>query len=192
MTTGVFEVAPPLQGLENLTAEEYYASEHHENTELVNGKVVELMPTGFDHGEYASIIVMHLLAFVRKHNLGRVSVEAGYRLSTSPEGDTVRAPDISFLAAERLTGINTISFIDGPPTLAVEIISPSDLWEDIEEKVRLYLETGAQAVWLVEPRRRAVTVRRPQAASVAYTENDLVPGGEILPGFELHVREIFK
>ncbi len=173
-----------------LTAEEYFASGPPKHTELIAGKVVHLMPVGFDHGEYAGIIFSHLLAFVRKHGLGRVSVEAGYRLFHNP--DLVRGPDVSFLESARLVGQRTESFIDGPPTLAVEVVSPGDLWFEIEDKVRLYLEAGTKAVWLVEPQRRALIVRRSDGAPVTYIEGDIVPGGEILPGFELPIKEIFE
>lgn len=173
-----------------LTAEEYYVTCRLENTELIEGKVIELMPPGFDHGEYAGSIFSHLRAFVRKHGLGRVSVEAGYILHRNP--DIVRAPDVSFLETARLQGIVTTGFIDGPPTLAIEVISPTDEWWKVEDKVKLYLEAGTKAVWLIEPRRCSVTVRRPHSVPMDYVEGDIVPGGEILPGFELLVKEIFE
>lgn len=188
MDTAVLE---PLKAAETLlTAEEYYTTCRLKNTELIDGKVVELMPVSFDHGDYAGNIYSFLKAFVRKHNLGRVSVEAGYRLRRQP--DLVRGPDVSFLETARLEGQRTESFIDGPPTLAVDVISPGDLWFEIEDKVRLYLEAGAKAVWLVEPQRRALIIRRADGAPITYFEGDIVPGGEILPGFELPVSEIFE
>jgi Uma2 family endonuclease len=175
---------------ELLTAEEYLASGRTEGTELIDGRIVEVMPPIEIHGEIALAIGSLLRPFVRQHDLGRVYVETGFRLKRNP--DKVQAPDVSFLEKSRLPqGNKRFFFIEGAPTLAVEVISPHERWDKVEGKIRLYFEAGAKVVWLVEPRRRAVTVRRPDAAPVTYIEGDIVPGGEILPGFELPVADIF-
>jgi len=175
-----------------LTAEEYYASGRTKGTELIDGRIVEIMPANFDHGEYAGVIFSKLLPFVREHKLGRVSVEAGFILRRSADGDTVRGPDVVFVEASRLEGVDTSKFVEGAPTLAVEVISPSNLWFEVEDKVQLYFESGTKVVWLVDPKRRSVTVRRPDGAPATYIEGDIVPGGAILPGFELPVKDIFE
>ena len=64
--------------------------------------------------------------------------------------------------------------------------------QDLEGKADFYLNCGVEMVWLVEPRRRAITVRWPDGAPATYIEGDIVPGGDVLPGFELPVREIFE
>jgi Uma2 family endonuclease len=189
MATPVLDT--PLTQENLLTAEEYYETCHVDNTELIDGRVIELMPPIEIHGEIALTIGSLLRPFVRQHNLGRVYVETGFRLTRNP--DKVRAPDVSFLEKTRLPqGDERFAFVEGAPTLAVEVISPGESWDEVEDKVRLYFEAGAKAVWLVEPRRRIVTVRRVNAAPIDYFEGDIVPGGDILPGFELPVKEIFE
>ena len=108
--------APPI------SAEEYFATCRLERSELIDGEVIELMPPGFEHGNIATNIAIFLSAYVRRNNLGRVAVESGYRLRRRP--DTVRSPDVSFTENARLVGQNTIGFLEGAPTLAVEVNSP--------------------------------------------------------------------
>ena len=173
-----------------LSAEEYYATCRLKHTELINGKVVELSPPGFDHGEIAGNIYVALKNFLRGKSLGRVSVEGGFRFQRKPA--IVRAPDVSFVETARLQGLTTRGFIDGAPTLAVEVVSPGDLWPQIEEKVQLYLDKGTRVVWIVEPDSQSVQVRTKTSAPVVFRLDDILDGGEILPGFQLPLREIFE
>lgn len=172
-----------------LTAEEYFATCHLEHSELMDGKVVELMPPGFDHGDLVAAFASILRPFVKSKRLGRVAVESGFRLSRNP--DVIRAPDVSFVEAARLEGIATHAFLEGAPTLAIEIVSPGDLWSDVETKVRLYLENGSLAVWIVEPEAQTITVRTLESARI-YDAQSTLRGEPALPGFEIELREIFE
>lgn len=172
-----------------LTAEEYWETCDIENTELIDGKVVELMPPGFDHGEFAVIISAALYAFAKKNKLGRVSVEGGFTLRRRP--DTVRGPDVSFITYEKLGDQSTHAFIEGTPTLAVEVVSPGDLWSEVENKVQLYLETGTEVVWIVDPQTESVTVRTHEQSRV-YQKTETLISEPILPGFKLPLKEIFS
>jgi Uma2 family endonuclease len=160
-----------------------------QHTELINGKVIELSPPGFDHGDIAGHIYSALLAYLRLHKMGRVSVEGGFRLQRQPA--IVRSPDVSFVEASRLEGVSTRGFIEGAPTLAVEVVSPGDLWKDVEDKVRLYLDKGSHAVWIVDPESQTIEVRTRDAAPVIYNHGDTLEGGEVLPDFQLPVKDIF-
>jgi len=171
-----------------LTAEEYWATCNGDQNELVKGKVIEFMPPGGEHGESAGIIFSCLLPFVRKNKLGRVFVESGFRLTSRD----VRSPDVSFVRTENLPdGRAPRAFIEGAPTLAVEVISPGDEWSKVEEKVQLYLAQGTLAVWLVEPQAQTVTVRTSSEARV-YDKGSTLPGEPALPGFKLSLKEIFS
>ena len=159
-----------------------------EHAELVDGKVIETMPTTFDHDDLAGIIYSHLRTFVKKHRLGRV-VPGGSFLT---EADRVRAPDVSFVSTADLEGENTGKYIKKAPTLAVEIISQNDIYGDVDDKAAEFLRAGTQAVWIVNPRRQTVAVHTPDNIAVTYQIGDTIPGGEILPGFELPVADIFE
>ena len=172
-----------------LTAEEYFATCDIKNTELINGKVVKLMPTGFDHGETAIAIASEIRAFARKHKIGRVSVEGGFTVRRNP--DTVRGPDVSYVSYERLGDQSTHAFIEGTPNLAIEVNSPSDTWSEVEEKVQLYLAGGSEMVWVVDPKTQTVTVRT-QSATRVYDKRSTLSADPVLPGFKLSLKEIFS
>ena len=157
------------------------------HAELIDGRVVETMPPVFDHDEFALIIAGFLRLWVKKHGLGRVS--GGSFLTTASR---VRAPDVSFLSTEDLEGENTGKYIRKAPTLAVEVISQNDIYGDVDDKAAEFLRAGTKAVWIVNPRRRTVAVHTPDNIAVTYQIGDTIPGGEILPGFELPVADIFE
>lgn len=185
-------IAPekPLVAEELLTAEDYFATCHLENTELIEGKVITHMPPGEAHGFLAINIGAILRAWARQHSAGRVYGETGFRLRRNP--DTVCSPDVSFVESERLSSIQPQStFLEGAPSLAVEIVLPGDTWSQVENKARLYLECDVKEVWIVEWESRTVEVRRPGEASHIYLENETLQSA-VLPGFELKISEIFE
>ncbi|RMF87567.1 MAG: Uma2 family endonuclease, partial [Nitrospinota bacterium] len=82
-------------------------------------------------------------------------------------------------------------FWPGPPDLAVEVISPTDTYAAIEEKVTDWLQAGTRMVMVVNPRTRTVTVYHSPAGVTRLTEADLLAGGEVLPGFSCPVSSLF-
>lgn len=159
-----------------------------EHAELIDGKVIEQMPAVFDHDELAAIISAVLRAFIKKNRLGRVA--AGGSFFT--EAGNVRAPDVSFISTEDLEGEDTGKYIRKAPTLAVEIISQNDIYGDVDDKAAEFLRAGSRAVWIVNPRRRTVAVHTPDNIAITYQMGDTIPGGEILPSFELPIADIFE
>jgi Uma2 family endonuclease len=123
---------------------------------------------------------------VTDSNLGTILAGTGFVLSRDP--DTVRAPDVVFLRADREIGDG---FIDGAPELAVELVSPGDRPGYLREKVAEWLEAGAEAVWVVDPRAGTVTVPEGARGPRVLEETDTLDGGLVLPGFALDLRELF-
>jgi len=161
-------------------------------SELVRGRVVREPPAGFRHGTIASRVYGPLLRFVEEHGLGEVvSAETGFVLFEDPP--TVRAPDIAFVSHARLPA-------DGPPTgfgpfapdLTVEIVSPSNTLSEVQGKVLDYLEAGSTAVWVIDPPSRTVTVYHAPGDIRLLRVDDVIDGGEALPGFSLEVARIFE
>jgi len=100
-------------------------------------------------------IAERLTQFVRAHRLGVVVEEMDFRLAT----DTVRNPDVAFITNDHLRNIDPDhSPVEGAPTLAIEVISPTNLAQDMAKKVRQYLEGVCQAVWLIYPALRLVEI----------------------------------
>ena len=77
------------------------------------------------------------------------------------------------------------------PDLAVEVVSPSDRPADVAEKVEAWLAAGTRMVWVVEPANRTLTLHAPGAAEQTLTDQDMLDGGEILPGFSCKVGDFF-
>ncbi len=172
------------------TAEELLRLPDDMHGEIVNGVFVAMSAPGGIHGFVASRIDRILGAFVDAHGLGGVfGAETAFRLRRDP--DTVRCPDCAFVAAARLAAALTRGVVEGAPDLAVEVLSPSNTWAEMERKLAEYFRHGARQVWIVDPDSRSV------AAHVAgglpqFLEGDAVlGGGELLPGFATPVSAFF-
>ncbi|MDP8923370.1 MAG: Uma2 family endonuclease [Chloroflexota bacterium] len=159
--------------------------------ELVRGELRTMPPAGFEHGKWTSILDRSLGNFVAAHGLGEVVTgEVGFRLATDP--DTVRAPDVAFVRRERLQAAGRVTgFWPGAPDLAVEVISPHDLYTEVEDKVAEWLEHGARLVCVVNPRRRTVAVHLPDRPLQILTIDDTLDGEDVVPGWTLPLRELF-
>lgn len=159
--------------------------------ELINGELHQTAPAGEEHGSAAMSVGGSLHAYVRAHNLGKVyAAETGFRLATDP--DTVRAPDVAFITRERIeaTGIAK-GYREGAPDLVVEVISPNDLYTEVDEKVTEWLQAGTRMVVVVNPRKRSITVYRSTSDIRILSENDTFDGGDVVPGWTLPVQDIF-
>ena len=158
--------------------------------ELVRGELRAMAPVGHEHGGVAMNIAAPLSMYVKRENLGRVyAAETGFTLSRDP--DTVRAPDVAFVSEERLVDLNRKGYFPGAPDLAVEVVSPSDVYTEIEE-VAGWLAAGTRAVWVVNPRQRTLKVHRSLTDLTVLTEADVADGGETVPGWRLPVAEMFE
>ena len=162
------------------------------HVELVQGEVVTMPPAGAEHGEIALSIGSLVREFLRHQKLGRAyAAETGFILSRNP--DTVRAPDVAFVATERAARqTRKEGFFDGAPDLAVEVVSPADTDEEVQTKILGYLQAGTSLVWIVRPRTRTVTVYRSLTDIRVLTEHDTLTGENLLPGFAVAVAEIFS
>lgn len=153
--------------------------------QLVEGELQKMSPSGAQHGRVAARIIARLLSFAEDHNLGAVySSEAGFKIARNP--DTVLAPDAAFVRAERV--VDTISFFDGPPDVAFEVVSPNDSYGEVEDKTMRWLRGGARVVVIVEPRTRTVRVHRTSGAT---NIAGVLTIEDLLPGWALPLSEIF-
>ncbi|MHC4974835.1 MAG: Uma2 family endonuclease [Planctomycetota bacterium] len=172
------------------TAEQLLRAGDIGRCELVRGELRMMIPPGFAHGRITIKLTGPIVNHVEAHDLGTVvAAETGFLLSRDP--DTVRAPDIAFVRAERGPGPER-GYFPGAPDLAVEVLSPDDRPGYVREKVAEWLEAGSHAVWVADPRARSVTVHAPAGEPRVLQESDTLEGGDVLPGFALAVREIFS
>ena len=173
-----------------MTAEQLFALGGIGRCELVRGELVSMSPTGYDHGWISSKIDRALGNFVESRKLGRVlASEAGFLISRDP--DTVLAPDVAFVRAERDPPGGQKQFFPGAPDLAVEVLSPNDRASDVNAKVQTWLDAGAVVVLVVDPQTQTVAVHRQPREVQILGRDDFLTIADLLPEFSLPVKEIF-
>ncbi len=159
--------------------------------ELVRGELRTMTPAGGEHGAVAQNLSELAGPFIRTHKLGRAfTAETGFLLARDP--DTVRAPDFALIRRQRIpeAGIPR-SYVETVPDLIAEVISPSDRYADVEEKVLEWLAAGVEIVWVLTPRTRTVTVHSRSEGVRVLSADDELTGGSVLPGFSCRVAELF-
>lgn len=177
-----------------LTAEDLWRmGEGDVRRELVNGEVLELGPAGRIHGKHVTRIARRLEEHVERHGGGEVLTgDVGFVLTLPYDPERVRAPDVAFISTERLREAGPPErFVRGAPDLAVEVLSPSDNPEDLQQKLRDWLEAGARLVWLVVPEARTVTLYRPDGSARLLREPETLEGEDVLPGLVIPLADLF-
>jgi Uma2 family endonuclease len=170
-----------------LTVKEYAALEEPEGTryELSNGELIVTSSSSTFHNIIRDDFNSHLRIFAKAHKLGVVVSETDMTLV----GEVVRRPDIAFIRAQRLEGIDLDqSPLAVSPDLVVEIVSRNDRADDLLLKVSQYLQAGARAVWLMSPNARQAYRYIPGKLDpevFAADAGDKFEEPELLPGFSL-------
>jgi Uma2 family endonuclease len=158
--------------------------------ELVNGRVVPLMPTGDEHGDVEFELGTRLRLYGKESKRGRaVGGEVGIYIRRNP--DTVRAADIIFISKERDVRPKARGYFEIAPELVVEVLSPEDRTSKIKEKLRDYFSAGVLAVWLVDPVLRRMLIYRSPTDVTVLDERQVLTDEEILPGFSVPVSDLF-
>lgn len=106
-------------------------------------------------------------------------------------GNQIRMPDVGVILRRRLPGgvLPQDPICPVPPDLAVEVLSPGNTKREIDRKLRLYFQSGVSLAWVVNPKDRTVRVYTSPTRSTKLKEDDVLDGGDILPGFQLSIRE---
>lgn len=175
-----------------ITAEELMRMPDDEHRyELVRGELRVMSKPGFEHGFVAAKIGVLLGAYVQERKLGAtLAAETGFLLESDP--DTVRAPDAAFISEERVAKVGrTKKFWPGAPDLAVEVVSPSDSFNEVQEKALFWLASGTIAVLVLDPADRTATVYRDGGDAHVYSPGDTLDLSEAVPGFSVTVDELF-
>ena len=150
-----------------------------------------MSPAGHKHGRIAGNITASLGPHVVANRLGRVYVaDTGFLISSDP--DTVRAPDVAFVCQKRLDEVGDVEgYWPRAPDLVVEVISPRDTYNEVEEKVLEWLEAGALIVVVVNPRKSTLKVYRSLTNIIVLNEHDTLSGGDVIHGWTMAVKEVF-
>jgi Uma2 family endonuclease len=157
--------------------------------ELVDGILV-----GKDMGAFESMVAGEIIRlignFVRPRKLGVVLGEAGM-LRLAP--GLIRIPDVAFLSMDKFPGgrFPREAALPFAPDLAVEVISRGNTAQEMAEKLRDYFAAGSRLVWYVDPEKRQVEVFISVESRRVVKEGETLDGGDVLPGFEMSLKELF-
>jgi Uma2 family endonuclease len=181
-----------------MTAEEFLAlPDDGIDRDLINGVVREwgerMTRRNPIHSCVEARLAYLLVSWLEKQTPPRGSVhsgEAGCRLARNP--DVIVGIDVAYVSPGLAAApSDDTTLIDGVPTLAVEILSPSTTEEEINDKLRAYRGAGVPLVWLVDPYLRAVTVLRPDAPPQMFNETQELTAQPHLPGLRVRVADVF-
>jgi Uma2 family endonuclease len=194
-TSESFQMSMTIADLEQLQ------SEHPDwQMELLDGSILVMGPSDYESDEIGSRLLTFLNNWVMPRRLGRVTgSSAGFILPSSEKEDAnngeeeprnLRAPDVSFVRADRLK--KTLrDFVKMVPDLMVEVKSKTDRVKPLVEKIELFLELGTVVGILIDPDKRTVSVYRLNQSAVVLKDSDTLTVPELLPGWELAVSELW-
>src|SRR5437867_8191856 len=157
--------------------------------ELVRGQLVVREPSGTWLGAIAANLAYLLGDFVRRHGLGLVfAQDTGFKIGSDP--DTVRAPDVAFVARERTGLIRSRGYAELAPDLLAEILSPDDRPAEVLAKVADWLAAGTTIVWVLDPERREARVYRQDGSLSVFGSDGSLDGEDVLPGFTCPLKDV--
>ena len=160
--------------------------------ELIDGQLLE-KHMGLLECRIAYLITGLIAAFVEPRQLGSgFGSELGYRcFPFAPM--RIRKPDASFISSQRLIpDMFSEGFATIAPDLAIEVVSPHDLYCEVEAKIDEYLRAGVRLVWVINPDRHVVRVHRLDGSVSEVSRDGQLSGEDVLPGFSTPVAPLFE
>ena len=158
--------------------------------ELVDGTLVE-KAMGWQESLLTGILLQWLNNYLDQHRIG---------VTTGPDGlmrlfgDTVRGPDVAFVAWSRMPGgrIPEEPVPDLVPNFVIEVISVGNTYGEMSRKRREYFHAGVELLWMVDHRSRTVTVFRTTQDATVVSEGQNLDAGNVLPGWQINIGELFS
>jgi Uma2 family endonuclease len=160
-----------------------------EFSELVDGELVQMSPSFLPEARVVRTTQRLLDNFVHQHRLGEVfGPDLGYELTPH----CVRAPDVSFVAAEKAAAYgNPSGFAKLVPDLAIEVLSPDVKYGYLQRKIRDYFEAGIRLLWVVDPDLQTVTTYHSPLDPRVLTAADTLSGEDVIPDFSCQMADLF-
>ncbi|MBI1832823.1 MAG: Uma2 family endonuclease [Planctomycetes bacterium] len=170
------------------------SGDDEERYEVVDGQRMGLPPMAFFSAWLASLLLQYVAPHVRKQDLGWAVCEALFHLPAPTDRD--RRPDLAFVSYQRWAKNRpfprTENALDVVPNLATEVVSPTDIAEDLTEKIHEYFRAGVELVWVVYPLQQEIYVYRSPTQITVLTAAEELDGGTVLPGFRLPLADFFR
>lgn len=165
-----------------------YELDPEKSYEIVNGQPEEKEMPGARHGGVAARLIIRLGNYVESNNLGSLYSEASFII-----GQNERIPDVAFVASDRIPPEGEPATLwPMAPDLAIEVISPNDIYLKVMSKTDDYFAAGVKQVWLVDPELRIISVYRSLTDVTIFAEENELASEDLFPGFCCRLNEIFK
>jgi Uma2 family endonuclease len=184
MTTTLAQ--PPQQA--RFTPEDVARLEDQGLYELVGGQLVEKSMSPLANAS-AGLVTFELLKWCKTGRGGTVLPEQTIQCFPA-DAELVRRPDVAYFGLEGSARVEETGHVTVPPDLAVEVISPNDTIDELEEKIVEYFAAGVKMVWAVHPKFRWVRIHRPGVPLSELREADTLTAEPVLPGFSVAVRDL--
>jgi len=172
-----------------LTADDLYQLGSDAHYELIEGELIEVSPQGRTHGRILANLTYFLKQEMRVRPSGELLVgDVGFILARNP--DTVLAPDLAYVAAERLIDAGD-GYLELAPNIAIEVISPSNIAAVIARKIEIYLAASVTEVWVVRPCERKLVIQRSNTPAEILRPGDTLES-TVLPKLSLPIEDVFS
>lgn len=173
-----------------ISADQFFDMPDNDLAELIDGVIVPMNAPGAEHGFIEAKITARLFVHAEANKLGRViSGEAGIFIRRNP--DRIRGVDVAFISYERSPNRPPSQYLTVAPELIVEIVSPTDRWSGINEKLADYFSIGVNEVWVVEPQNETIHRYKSRSDVEILYYSDTITGSGLLSDFSLKLADLF-
>lgn len=198
MTTLLLDLSPILSSRAHtkLTRQEFRqlcnANPEIKLERSITGDLIVMPPTGGETGNWNSELNLELGMWNRTQQAGKVfDSSTGFEL---PQGSD-RSPDLAWIPQQKWDALSSEQrqgFLPLCPDFVIELLSPSDSWKQGQAKMQEYQDNGCRLGWLIEPKSKRVAIYRPGQPVEVLESPDSLSGEEVLPGFQLDVRFLWR
>jgi Uma2 family endonuclease len=161
--------------------------------EVVDGRIVENPPMGAKESILASFLQGLMGPFALSNGLGRVATETLFLIDRARK--LKRRPDLAFISAQRWPLTRRVPRTDGwdvVPDLTAEVISQSNMADEVAIKIDEYFRASVRAVWVIYPVNNKIYVYDSPTQVRILQVGDVLEGGDLLPGFQVALSTLFE
>jgi Uma2 family endonuclease len=155
------------------------------------GQLIFMPPTGGETSERNSELIFQVQFWNKQSKLGKVfDSSGGFKLSN----EAIRSPDVSWITVEKWNALSKEQrrkFLPIDPDFVIELISPTDILEQVQNKMNEYINCGVRLGWLINPDERQVEIYRKGLEKEVLNNPQILRGEDIMPGLIVDLTEIY-
>jgi Uma2 family endonuclease len=155
------------------------------------GHLIFMSPTGGETGDRNLELAFQIKLWNKQTQLGKVfDSSTGFKLSN----EAVRSPDVSWIGISKWKALSQEQrrkFLPIDPDFVLELMSPTDILGQVQNKMKEYLDCGVRLGWLINPDVRQVEVYRQDREKEVLDNPESLFGEDIMPGLVVDLTEIF-